>query len=172
MEQQNITESQQNLTGMPEWKERILELAINWANENAVSLKLARYPEYFQAEVEAAGKLIETGADFARNQMQQEIDALNLIIGGIEEGAHEWKDECGRLKYQVDRLTRERDELKAETIWEKCGSELWKRQRDELIEALRELLKGIEGLPPLTAIAGMLEKQYSKATQILKRYDK
>lgn len=37
----------------------------------------------------------------------------------------------------------------------------------ELEEGLRELMEGVAGLPPLTAIAGVLEKQYTKAKHLL-----
>lgn len=36
-----------------------------------------------------------------------------------------------------------------------------------LREGLNELMIGVDGLPPLTAIAGVLEKQYSNAKQLL-----
>lgn len=53
---------------------------------------------------------------------------------------------------------------------QKCGllpSELL-RQRDELREALQSLMGGVRGLPPLTAIAGTLEKQYKQAEAAIK----
>ena len=53
---------------------------------------------------------------------------------------------------------------------QKCGllpSELL-RQRDELKEALQSLMGGVRGLPPLTAIAGTLEKQYKQAEAAIK----
>lgn len=37
----------------------------------------------------------------------------------------------------------------------------------ELREALRDLVIGIESLPPLRAIEGVLEKQYTQAKQLL-----
>lgn len=40
-------------------------------------------------------------------------------------------------------------------------------ENSQLREALREILIGIEGLPPLRAIEGALEKQYIKAKQLL-----
>lgn len=39
----------------------------------------------------------------------------------------------------------------------------------DLLEALQNLMKGVEGLPPLTAIAGALEKQYKQAEQAIKK---
>jgi len=42
------------------------------------------------------------------------------------------------------------------------------RQRDELREALQSLMGGVRGLPPLTAIAGTLEKQYKQAEAAIK----
>lgn len=36
-----------------------------------------------------------------------------------------------------------------------------------LRDGLNELMIGVDGLPPLTAIAGVLEKQYSNAKQLL-----
>ena len=53
---------------------------------------------------------------------------------------------------------------------QKCGllpSELL-RQRDELREALLYLMDGVRGLPPLTAIVGVLEQQYIQAEAAIK----
>ena len=52
---------------------------------------------------------------------------------------------------------------------QKCGllpSELLK-QRDELLEALKEVCKGVQGLPALSAIQGVLTKQYEKAQRAI-----
>lgn len=40
----------------------------------------------------------------------------------------------------------------------------------ELVEGLEYLMKGVDGLPPLTAIAGTLEKQYSAAKQLIQKH--
>ena len=56
---------------------------------------------------------------------------------------------------------------------QKCGllpSELL-QQRDELREALQNLIDEVRGLPPLTAIAGVLEKQYKQAEAAIKNTD-
>lgn len=45
--------------------------------------------------------------------------------------------------------------------------ELASVENDRLRDTLRELLIGIEGLPPLKAIEGVLEKQYTNAKQLL-----
>ena len=47
--------------------------------------------------------------------------------------------------------------------------EYYEDQNKELIEVLEDLMKGINGLPPLTAIQGVLEKQYEKAKKSLKK---
>jgi len=39
----------------------------------------------------------------------------------------------------------------------------------ELLEALKVLMEGVVGLPPLTAIAGTLTKQYKQAEQAIKK---
>lgn len=39
----------------------------------------------------------------------------------------------------------------------------------DLLEALQNLMKGVEELPPLTAIAGILEKQYKQAQEAVKK---
>lgn len=39
----------------------------------------------------------------------------------------------------------------------------------ELLEALQNLMKGVEALPSLTAIAGSLEKQYKQAEAAIKK---
>lgn len=57
---------------------------------------------------------------------------------------------------------------------QKCGllpSELL-QQRDELKEALQSLMDGVRGLPPLTAIAGVLEKQYKQAEAAIKKTER
>lgn len=46
------------------------------------------------------------------------------------------------------------------------------KQRDELREALKELMDGVRGLPPLTAIVGTLTGQYEKAEQALKNSER
>jgi len=103
----------------PESEDRINRLAVDYATamekENGITQKLAGYDTYFKNEVEAASRLIKIGANFARNEMQQEID----------------------------RLTKQSDDLRAELTLERGGSELWKRQRDELLEALREATQWI-----------------------------
>lgn len=56
---------------------------------------------------------------------------------------------------------------------QKCGllpSELL-QQRDELREALQNLMDGVRGLPPLTAIVGVLERQYKQAEAAIKNTD-
>ena len=68
-------------------------------------------------------------------------------------------------KDDYDKLGRLMDQL-AEAD-EKQTSELL-RQRDELREALQSLMGGVRGLPPLTAIAGTLEKQYKQAEAAIK----
>ena len=45
------------------------------------------------------------------------------------------------------------------------------QQRDELREALKNLMDGVRGLPPLTAIVGVLEKQYKQAEAAIKNTD-
>ena len=40
-------------------------------------------------------------------------------------------------------------------------------QRNELLEALLELMEGVDGLPPLTAIAGLLGKQWTTCEEAL-----
>lgn len=42
-------------------------------------------------------------------------------------------------------------------------------QRNYLYEALVELMEGVDGLPPLTAIQGALTEQYNKAEQAIKK---
>ena len=57
---------------------------------------------------------------------------------------------------------------------QKCGllpSELL-RQRDELREALLYLMDGVRGLPPLTAIVGVLEQQYIQAEAAIKNTER
>ena len=43
------------------------------------------------------------------------------------------------------------------------------KQNKRLLEALKELCDGVRGLPPLTAIAGVLTKQYEKAQLVIKK---
>lgn len=42
----------------------------------------------------------------------------------------------------------------------------------ELLEALENLMKGVAGLPPLSAIAGALENQYKAAEAAIKKATK
>ncbi|MDR2148541.1 MAG: hypothetical protein LBE91_19030 [Tannerella sp.] len=44
-------------------------------------------------------------------------------------------------------------------------------EKQELIETVNDLLTGIKGLPPLTAIAGTLEKQWTRATSVLSKHN-
>ena len=122
----------------PESEDRINRLAVDYATamekENGITQKLAGYDTYFKHEVEAASRLIKIGANFARNEMQKEIDAL------------------------------------------KRGNELFKRQRDEVIEALRKLVflhdceqEGISAGKPTPE---EWFEAVDNAEQILKRYDK
>lgn len=46
------------------------------------------------------------------------------------------------------------------------------RQRDELREALVYLMEGVRGLPPLTAIVGVLEQQYIQAEVAIKNTER
>lgn len=39
----------------------------------------------------------------------------------------------------------------------------------ELLKALQNLMKGVEGLPPLTAIAGLLENEYREAEKAINK---
>jgi len=39
----------------------------------------------------------------------------------------------------------------------------------ELLESLKQLMEGVDGLPPLTAITGTLTKQYKQAQQAIKK---
>lgn len=39
----------------------------------------------------------------------------------------------------------------------------------DLFNALVELMKGVESLPPLSAISGVLEKQYKQAEEAIKK---
>ncbi len=47
----------------------------------------------------------------------------------------------------------------------------WKAEADRLREALCELMKGIDGLPPLSAISGVLTNQYNQAKEAITKYD-
>lgn len=57
--------------------------------------------------------------------------------------------------------------LAAMSAWERQQTSLLREENKRLREAITALLKGIDGLPPLTAIAGVLEKQYSAAKSLL-----
>jgi len=173
---QTFTESPQNFTAIPEWKERIREAAGDYLDENGLQIN-------FEEDNYAAGACdgFFAGANFARKVMQQEIDALkrenellkaNLVQSDAMDEAHmvelerltskinELNDECGSLGYDVKLLTEERDDLQAELTLERGGSELFKRQRDELIEALRNAQRWINmdgWLPDINIL-----KQYDK----------
>ena len=57
--------------------------------------------------------------------------------------------------------------------WQELPKELKKADSaTELLEALQNLMKGVEGLPPLTAISGALEKQYKQAEKAIKKATK
>jgi len=53
-----------------------------------------------------------------------------------------------------------------------AGAEYRKTEIDELIDLIKSLLNGIEGFPAMNAIAGTLDKQYTAAERMLKKYGK
>ena len=95
------------------------------------------------------------GADFARNEMQQEIDMLKKELKKAECSNYECKhqedaekaieamyklvERTDELKCEIDRLTKQRDDLRAELTLERGSSELFRRQRDEAVKLLVDL---------------------------------
>ena len=43
------------------------------------------------------------------------------------------------------------------------------QQRNEMLEALIDLMKGVQGLPPLTAIRGTLEKEWQYGLSVIEK---
>lgn len=80
-------------------------------------------------------------------------------------------DYAGRISIQDGPYYEDRDVLLYAETWQ--GDAVSKSEAEanarlfcaapELLFSLQNLIKGIEGLPPLTAIAGALEKEYKQA---------
>ena len=177
---QTFTESPQNFTAIPEWKERIREAAGDYLDENGLQIN-------FEEDNYAAGACdgFFAGANFARKVMQQEIDRLTEEnyekVAACKHDIAEMQQKISSLnsendllhksikkdyslynsnKEELERITKQRDDLQAELTLERGGSELFKRQRDELIEALRNAQRWINmdgWLPDINIL-----KQYDK----------
>ena len=79
----------------------------------------------------------------------------------------EWHEDDER-----DELLSDLTALISEGYVEKSKYDELLRQRDELREALLYLMDGVRGLPPLTAIVGVLEQQYIQAEAAIKNTER
>jgi len=156
---------------MPEWRARLEMEAFNYAL--MLDSTIGRNRRQTETDFIA-------GADFARNEMQKEIDELKKELEKAECSNYECKHEedatkaidaiyklverTDELKREIDCLAKKRDNLEADLILERGGSELFKRRRDEAIEALRDLFMYADEEEYIQAMAN--------AENILKRYDK
>ena len=180
---QKITTSLQNFTAIPEWKER-LEAAANEFAEKRQTAKGRQEAEKYSGAYPPKAWFY-AGADFARNEMQEEIDRLTEenyekvseckhYIAEMQEKIRRINSENDLLHERIRKdfslynstngeivcLTKQRDDLQSELTLERGGSELWKRQRDELIEAIRESTQWIsicEKLPPHKQMVLMMD---------------
>lgn len=90
------------------------------------------------------------------------LTALGDIKGAVVEPEEEL------INNHIERLTA----LISEGYVEKAKYDELLRQRDELREALLYLMDGVRGLPPLTAIVGVLEQQYIQAEAAIKNTER
>lgn len=96
----------------------------------------------------------------SKDKAEEKTDIGTLI----SERAREY-----RVRQYNERIVRAKsyfDSIDVELAF-KSGATIFSTENAQLREALRDILIGIEGLPPLRAIEGALGKQYIKAKQLL-----
>ena len=123
---------------------------------------------------------VGTRNDREYRKMEQDalVSSITALISGhyVERELYEAEKELNTLLHEAMITAEKRGHDKAmEAISEhyvaKEKYDELLQQRDELREALKNLMDGVRGLPPLTAIVGVLEKQYKQAEAAIKNTD-
>jgi len=116
---------------------------------------------------EAYTKLETTELLKQRDELLEAAEGIAELLP-LTPTLEDWTNACVKLETAIikTKQTKYSDDtediyvLKSEAL--KAINEVVE-QRDELLESLKELMEGVRGLPPLTAIVGVLTKQYEKA---------
>lgn len=107
---------------------------------------------------------VRKSMDYKVKAFEEQLDAKDYYIKKLRDQLKQGEDELSEAHEKgLNQLQLREEKIKFwVTHWNKQANEI-----AELKEALKELCDGIEGLPPRTAIAGTLTRQYSKARKLL-----
>lgn len=104
-------------------------------------------------------------------ELREENQKLKTVmIAAAEEIKAHWEAHCDKEGYGPEALLRRLEAgIPAEYGYTSGRFAELREENERLREGLRELLEGVQQLPPLTAIAGVLEPQCNKAKQLMNK---
>lgn len=158
-----------------DWKEKFVkwylgkspQVVMNWIEENVIQ-PLQSKNDILQKQVEHLKGL---GNEFIdeKEALQKEVDSLKEVLKNyMDVELHEYAQELGIDEQTEKEVVAMADRAIAKVDADKKYVAGLQKENQELKEALKYLMEGVEGLPPLTAIQGTLIHHFEVAKKALK----